>query len=75
MRAMPRTVLAGALPGVMLGQSDMLGGGPVSELASHPDSDGESAHHDFGLADEPHEYARLARVQGAAGHGRAARSG
>ncbi len=51
-----RTVLAGALPGVMLGQSDMLGGGPVSELASHPDSDGESPHHDFGLADEPHEY-------------------
>jgi chromosomal replication initiator protein DnaA len=51
-----RTVVADALPGVMLGQSDMLGGGPVSQLASHPDSDGESAHHDFGLADEPHEY-------------------
>ena len=51
-----RRVLADALPGVMLGQSDMLGGGPVDELASHPHDDGDAAHHDFGLAGEPHEY-------------------
>jgi len=51
-----RRVLADALPGVMLGQADMLGGGPVNELASHPSGDEESAPHDFGLAGEPHEY-------------------
>ena len=51
-----RRVLADALPGVMLGQSDMLGGGPVDELASHPQDDDDAGHHDFGLAGEPHEY-------------------
>jgi chromosomal replication initiator protein DnaA len=50
-----RRLPADALPGVMLGQSDMLGGGPVDELSPH-DGDEHEEHHDFGLAGEPHEY-------------------
>jgi len=52
-----RRSVADALPGVMLGQSDMLGGGPPDELASHDGGDQDDAPHDFGLAGEPHEYA------------------
>jgi chromosomal replication initiator protein DnaA len=50
-----RRPVADALPGVMLGQSDMLGGGPVDERPPE-DGDEREERHDFGLADEPHEY-------------------
>ncbi len=50
-----RRLSADALPGVMLGQSDMLGDVPPDALhadgAGYPDD-----HHDFGLAGEPRDY-------------------
>jgi chromosomal replication initiator protein DnaA len=51
-----RRVLADALPGVMLGQSDMLGGGSMDELTSPQGHEGDAAPDDFGLAGQPHEY-------------------
>ena len=68
MRAMPARVLADALPGVMLGQSDMLGGGPVSELASHPDERRGGPPSRFRPRGRAARIPGLARVQRAAGH-------
>ena len=52
----PRRVLADALPGVMLGQSDTLGGEPIDDPAAEHDDKEEGPPHDFGLPGEPHEY-------------------
>lgn len=51
-----RRAMADALPGVMLGQSDMLGGGPIDELPTHDGGDHHDTPNDFGLAEEPHDY-------------------
>ncbi len=50
-----RRVLADALPGVMLGQSDMLGG-PADELPSRDGAGHDGSPQDFGMPGEAHEY-------------------
>ncbi len=50
-----RRAVADGLPGVMLGQSDMLGG-PMDDVPAHDHAEGERDSSDLGLPDEPHEF-------------------